>query len=115
MQNVLYVSCSVWTCLSLVPRHVTDVRAELLDIGYDLNTIHSLVSGLLNIFSAVFWLRGNDCRKLFPMEVTFLVEIEKEPTRATTTTEKQPKKAGTSREATSSYCPSVLIILRAWC
>lgn len=26
---------------------MTDVRAELSDIGYDLNTIHSLVSGLV--------------------------------------------------------------------
>ncbi|KAK1398438.1 hypothetical protein POM88_008301 [Heracleum sosnowskyi] len=43
------------------------------------------------------------------------IEIEKELTRAATTTEKQPKKAGTSREVTSSYRPPVLIILRAWC
>ncbi|KAK1372340.1 hypothetical protein POM88_028533 [Heracleum sosnowskyi] len=43
------------------------------------------------------------------------IEIEKESTRAATTTEKQPKKAGTNREATSSYRPPVLIILRAWC
>ncbi|KAK1394573.1 hypothetical protein POM88_013629 [Heracleum sosnowskyi] len=43
------------------------------------------------------------------------IEIEKEPTRAATTTEKQPTKAGTNREATSSYRPPVLIILRAWC
>ncbi|KAK1401587.1 hypothetical protein POM88_001192 [Heracleum sosnowskyi] len=43
------------------------------------------------------------------------IEIEKEPTRAATTTEKQPKKAGTNREATSSYRPPVPIILRAWC
>ncbi|KAK1352737.1 hypothetical protein POM88_053168 [Heracleum sosnowskyi] len=43
------------------------------------------------------------------------IEIEKEPTRAATITEKQPKKAGTNREATSSYRPPVLIILRAWC
>ncbi|KAK1356807.1 hypothetical protein POM88_050063 [Heracleum sosnowskyi] len=43
------------------------------------------------------------------------IEIEKEPTRVATTTEKQPKKAGTNREFTSSYRPPVLIILRAWC
>lgn len=30
----------------LIKTEVTDVRAELSDIGYDLNTIHSLVSGL---------------------------------------------------------------------
>lgn len=43
------LNLNIFLCLQLL-KQVTDVRAELSDIGYDLNTIHALVSGLVGFF-----------------------------------------------------------------